>query len=235
MLDHPKKLTLSMIVKNEANRYLRSVLTKHRAYIDEAVIIDDGSSDDTVAVCREVLDGIPLHLVQNKASQFSNEVILRKQQWKETVHTEPEWILNLDADEMFEDKFESQVRDILTQNKYDAMYFRLYDMWDETHYREDAYWQAHKFYRPFMIRYQPNLEYIWKETSQHCGRFPTNIYHFSYFCHPARIKHFGWASAKDREIKYERYMDLDPEGRFGWLEQYDSILDENPHLIHWRE
>jgi glycosyltransferase involved in cell wall biosynthesis len=235
MQDLTAKLTLSMIVKNEANRYLRQALTKHRAFIDKAVIIDDGSTDDTVELCKEVLEGIPLHIIENKTSTFANEVELRKLQWEETVSTNPDWILNLDADEIFEDRFANQVKDILQQKIYDAMYFRLYDMWDETHYREDTYWQAHKFYRPFMIRYQPALEYVWKETPQHCGRFPTNIYHFPYFCHPARIKHLGWSSVKDRENKYERYMDMDPEGRYGWMEQYDSILDKDPHLIPWEE
>jgi glycosyltransferase involved in cell wall biosynthesis len=235
MSDRRSKLTLSMIVKNEANRYLRRVLEKHRPFIDEAVVIDDGSTDETVAVCREVLKGIPLHLVQNQTSQFSNEIILRKQQWEETVCTDPVWILNLDADEVFEDRFAEQVDDILTQTTYDAIYFRLYDMWNETHYREDSFWQAHLSYRPFMIRYRPDVEYIWKETPQHCGRFPITISHFSYWCHPARIKHYGWACPEDRLTKYQRYMELDPGARFGWEEQYNSILDENPHLIPWEE
>jgi glycosyltransferase involved in cell wall biosynthesis len=227
------KLTLSMIVKNEADRYLKKVLTSLRAYIDEAVIIDDGSTDDTTDVCKEILHDIPLHLIENKTSQFFNEIVLRKQQWEETIKTNPNWILSLDADEMFEEKFAHQVEDILQQELYDALYFRLYDMWDDSHYREDAFWKAHQFYRPFMIRYRSDVDYTWKETAQHCGRFPINIYHFKYFCHPARIKHFGWASSEDRKKKYQRYMELDPEGKFGWKAQYDSILDENPHLIPW--
>ncbi|MCH5586716.1 glycosyltransferase family 2 protein [Shimazuella sp. AN120528] len=227
------KITLSMIVKNEAGRYLRQVLKNHLPYIDEAVIIDDGSTDDTADVCKEILHDIPLHLIQNETSQFANEVILRKQQWEETVKTNPEWILNLDADEMLEEKFVHQVEDIHQQQIYDAIYFRLYDMWNETHYREDNFWKAHHFYRPFMIRYRDDLEYTWKETAQHCGRFPIEVYQFSYFCHPARIKHLGWASPKDRKKKYDRYMELDPEGKFGWKEQYDSILDEQPYLIPW--
>ena len=43
------KLTLSMIVKNEENRYLERALKEHKKYIDSAVIIDDGSTDRT---CR---------------------------------------------------------------------------------------------------------------------------------------------------------------------------------------
>ena len=32
-------------------------------------------------------------------------------------------------------------------------------MWNETHYREDEYWNAHSVYRPFLMRYQPNKRY----------------------------------------------------------------------------
>ncbi len=227
------KLTLSMIIKNEADRYLRRALKAHREYIDEAVIIDDGSTDASADICCEELAGIPLYLVKNAASLFSNEVILRKQQWEETLRTDPVWILNLDADEIFEEGFAGQVDSILTQTAYDAVYFRLYDMWSETHYREDNYWQAHFYYRPFLVRYRPDVIYTWRETPQHCGRLPMTIQEFSYLCHPARLKHYGWARAADRLAKYRRYLALDKDARYGWKEQYESILDENPKLISW--
>lgn len=229
------KLTLSMIVKNEGNRYLRTALIKHRSWIDEAVIIDDGSTDDTYDICKELLSGIPLQLVRNAESRFANEVQLRKQQWEATVRTNPEWILNLDGDEMMEDQFAGQVGELINQCEQDAVYFRLYDMWSETHYREDAYWSAHHTYRPFLIRYKPHFPYLWRETPQHCGRFPSTINYFSYHCHPARVKHFGWAKQEDREAKYERYMRLDPNAQYGWREQYESILDKQPNLVLWEE
>jgi glycosyltransferase involved in cell wall biosynthesis len=229
------KLTLSMVVKNEADRYLRKALEAHRDFIDAAVIIDDGSTDHTVEVCREVLRDIPLHLVENASSQFSNEVALRKQQWQETIQTDPGWILNLDADEFMDSSFSAKVPEILEQQQYDAVYFRLYDMWSETHYREDSYWQAHLYYRPFMVRYRPAFPYIWKETPQHCGRFPLSISQFPYMAHPSRVKHYGWARPEDRQYKYKRYQLLDPDAKYGWREQYESILDENPNLITWVE
>ena len=39
------KLTLSMVVKNEGDRYHKSALEAHKDFIDAAVIIDDGSID----------------------------------------------------------------------------------------------------------------------------------------------------------------------------------------------
>lgn len=229
------KLTLSMIVKNEANRYLRQALEEHRKYIDEAVIIDDGSTDHTLDLCQDILKGIPIHIVQNKISKFKNEVDLRKQQWEETLKTNPDWILNLDADEVFEKKFTKNVRQLLDQEDNDVFCFRLYDFWDEIHYREDQFWRSHFTYRPFLMRYRENFPFKWKETPQHCGRFPENIFQLPNTLSSLRLKHFGWAKREDRIEKYQRFLMLDPDAKYGWKEQYLSILDENPNLIPWTE
>jgi len=225
-----------MVVRNEANRYLRRALEAHKGWIDEAIIIDDASTDDTPDLCEESLEGIPLRLIRNTQSMYHNEVVLRSQLWEETVRSKPEWILTLDGDEIFEPAFAEQINDILNHCEQDAVYFRLYDMWSETHYRDDPCWSAHHYYRPFMIRYRPDIEYVWRNQPAHCGRYPLTISQFSYLYHPARVQHFGWARPEDRKAKYERYMILDPDGKYnGWKEQYDSILDEHPNLLPWEE
>ncbi|MBJ9993539.1 glycosyltransferase [Paenibacillus sp. S28] len=229
------KLTLTMVLKNEGNRYLRQVLEEHRKYIDEAVIIDDGSEDNTVDICLDTLQGIPVRIVRNDISKFNNEVNLRKQQWEETIKAEPEWVLNLDADEIFESRFSGEVHAMLQQREVDVFCFRLYDFWNQSHYREDHLWRSHFTYRPFLIRYRPDFVYHWRETPQHCGRFPENIFELPHRLSDLRLKHFGWARSEYRLEKYQRYMLLDPEAKYGWMEQYLSILDQNPNLIPWIE
>ena len=225
-----------MIVRNEAGRYLRRVLDKARLYIDEAVIIDDASTDGTAAVCEQALQGIPLHLVKNSVSKFGNEVALRKQQWEETIQTNPDWIINLDADEMFENKFKHEVKNLIADPAADAYFFRLYDFWSETHYRSDRYWCAHHYYKwLFLLRYKPQpIPFRWAETAQHCGRFPILQFQ-SPRKSSLRIKHYGWAASEDRQAKYDRYKKFDPDAKFGWKEQYESILDPNPNLVSWLE
>lgn len=232
----PSKITLAMLVRNESQRYLEIVLKQAREYIDHAVILDDASEDNTVELCRELLTEIPLTLFSNEEPMFHNEISLRKQLWELTLSTNPEWIIILDADELFEESAPKQLRELLAHSlDIDFFSFRLFDLWTENHYREDQLWQAHKWYRPFVVRNIPNFTAEWQETPQHCGRFPKNIINLRGETSPLRLKHLGWLRPQDRLAKYYRYKQLDPNGIYGNLEQYRSILDPSPNLIAWKE
>ena len=89
--------------------------------------------------------------------------------------------------------------------------------------------------RAFLLRYRPGYDYQWRETPQHCGRFPQNIESLPRAKREFRVKHFGWSTPADRAAKYARYQRLDPGARYGSQEQYETILDTNPHLVSWRE
>lgn len=229
------KITLAMLVRNEAGRFLKQVISNARQYIHNAVILDDASEDDTIEVCRETLEGIPLTIASNPTSGFANEINLRKKLWQMAIDTQPDWILILDADELFEASAPPILKKLAQNTDVYWYAFRLFDMWTETHYREDRYWCAHQFYRPFMVRYVPGYNYQWHESPLHCGRFPINIGNFKGENHFLRIKHLGWIRPEDRLAKYYRYKKLDPGCRYGIAEQYESILDPSPNLVKWEE
>lgn len=229
------RITLAMLVRDEADRYLHRVLQHAARYIANAVILDDASRDSSVDICKNVLQGIPLTLVSNKEPGFHNEIVLRKQLWELAVSTNPDWILILDADEIFEEGAPEILRELAKDPAVYCYYFRLYDMWDENFYREDAYWRAHQSYRPLMVRFVPGFSYVWKETPLHCGRFPINLGELKGKTSELRIKHLGWVKPEDRLQKYYRYKQMDPEGRYGIMEQYQSILDPRPNLVRWTE
>lgn len=218
----------AMLVRNEEGRYLERVLEQMKQVCDKIVVVDDASTDDTPIICRSY--GAVVYQA-DKPCWGTDELILRKWLWGEACDASKpgDWILCLDADETF-DKPEL-LRDYI--KKADAagcnsLAFALYDMWDETHYRDDYYWRGHNGAWPFCVKYE-DIDYFWKETPLHCGRFPMNAINKIASC-PIRIQHWGWARPEDRQEKYERYMKSDPNGEYGCLAQYQSILDPNPSL-----
>jgi glycosyltransferase involved in cell wall biosynthesis len=221
-----------MAVRNEEDRYLRQVLEHAKQYIDKFVIIDDASTDNTIDIIESALAGTEYVLIRNDKSLFENEVMLRKKQWNCTIATNPDWIMFLDADDMLDDEIIRVKKWLMDNNSVDAYCFRLYDFWKDGYYRDDEYWSAHHRYTPFMIRYQPYFKYRFKNFRQHCGRMPKNILMLPFVNLPTiKVKHFGWLRDDDKINKYNRYRLLDPNGKFGNLKQYDSILDKEPNLV----
>jgi hypothetical protein len=64
---------------------------------------------------------------------------------------------------------------------------------------------------------------------------PFNVFELPNQVSRYRVKHYGWATKEDRAAKYERYMRFDPEGKYGSLQQYESIMDADPKLVKWIE
>ena len=91
-------------------RYLERVLDEIGRYVDEAVIVDDASSDRTAELCEALLADTPHRIIHNETSMFSNEVLLRRKLWEETMKANPDWILCLDADEVPEEGFWTHLR-----------------------------------------------------------------------------------------------------------------------------
>jgi hypothetical protein len=225
------RVVLSMVVRDEADGPLADVLRHAATYVDAAVIVDDGSADDTVAVCRAALGDLPHEIVPLGRSLFGREHELRRLQWEHALAAGADWILCLDADERFEDSIAGHIRALVDQTEVDAVAFRLYDMWDERRYRTGPHWDAHEIHRTLLVRPVPGMDPTWPEADQHAGRLPPAVHGLATWLGTDRVRHLGWATPERRRVKLARYRRLDPDARWGSAAQYDSILDEDPALV----
>jgi glycosyltransferase involved in cell wall biosynthesis len=218
-----------LLVKNEADKWLRQYLEIMDIVCDTLVIVDDCSTDTTLEICKQVKKAV---IYESKESLWeTREHEQRKRLWemcrKECSSVE-DWIFVLDADELLSADLVNLRKNILEEKVAQILGFNLYDMWDETHYRSDNFWTAHTRFWPMVLR--NNVRGTWVE-GLHCGRFPRPLEDLqARIFLEAKIKHMGWSLPELRKQKYERYMRIDAQGTYGSLEQYKSILDENPRL-----
>lgn len=196
------KLVVQMIVRNEADRYLKQILGPvcNSEAVSRVIIIDDGSTDKTSELCRSFPK---TKVITQKTSLFDvNESALREKLWNLVKSENPDWVLSLDADELFESKFWSELPAMLETN-YEWFAFRLLDMWDAEHYRIDGHWSP-MFTRLFRFRSEP----FGRQGTIHSGCVPTYINDMRYGQARAdiRCKHLGWSTPEEKERKYDFYM-----------------------------
>lgn len=105
-------LAAVLIVKNEAAN-LRPCLASVRALVDEIVILDSGSSDDTTAIAAE----FGAHLFVN--TQWPG---FGKQRQLAQSYVQSDWLLWLDADERVSPALAEAISQVMTQPANDTIY-----------------------------------------------------------------------------------------------------------------
>ena len=99
-------LSLCMIVKNEGEN-LKSCLSKVVAFVDEIIIVDTGSNDNTKIIASEFTDKIYDFKWCNDFSKARNFSISKASK---------DWILVLDADEFVTDFFRYNVDEFINNS-----------------------------------------------------------------------------------------------------------------------
>lgn len=112
---------LCMIVKNE-QRYLRQCIKSVEDIIDEIVVVDTGSTDDTIQIAKNY--GAKLYEIpwENNFSKARNIAV---------SHVDSDWILLLDADEILEETSKQTLLTFIRTTKEDGAYFQIYNYKDK--------------------------------------------------------------------------------------------------------
>lgn len=227
------KLFGAMLVRNEAapDRFLRDVLFNMGQWCDRILVLDDGSTDETVAVCREA--GAIVVQRQSPDPMWGNESAARKELWDlaaENAVDHRAWVLFQDADMLLS----RNPRPLMGTEHLNTWCWGLRDLWDATHYRVDGPWAFGKAARPWMVN--PALVpdgWVagWSGRGLHAGHLPSNWPAIAQDAPPQYYwDHYSYSTPALRQAKYERYLTYRDHLSPFEQQHAESILDPTPEL-----
>ncbi len=229
-----QKIIAQMVGRNEEKRFLKDVLIRLSAEVDEIVFTDDCSEDNTAEIAREYA-----HVYKTPEPMFSvHEGRLRTNAWSNLEnHAKPgDWIIAIDCDEMLyrlDDLYSLDIRSVLDSSEKDVVNVRFYHMWNKSQYRVDKLWAPNNSSRIFRFISDGHFA----DRALACGSEPTYVSEWikrrNFWVNSGLVmQHLGYLFDEDKQKKYQRYSQIDG-GKYHNISHINSILDESPVLIDW--
>lgn len=204
----------ALLLRNEgaSDRYLRRVLANVTDLCDGFVVVDDGSTDDTVAICKEF--GGTVVSRESKGFWGTDETSARAQLWDlATRKAGPDgWVYIADGDHELIGVTRDDMKALTSAEHVQGWATVLYDCWnDDQHHRIDTFWQAWRTPRPWIVKAFPHPDFKpgWARREIHAGHLPANWSGIMGVL-PATIgiRHLGYVSPTHRLAKAQKYLRL---------------------------
>jgi len=196
------KLIACMPVRNE-QWILSKTLTDLSTYVDEIVIVDDGSTDDTPEIIRSFPKVTKIHTNPPGTKPFGNgqESDNRNKTLQMARERNADWVLQIDADERFEPRFKDEIHNLIDRGC--STKFRVLHFWEDTsQFRVDGEWGG--FFRYCLFRLKPRMRF----SPQHIIATPKAFDRKNRYKSDIKLLHYGWIHPQQRERSLLRYYEV---------------------------
>ena len=176
------KISACMIVKNE-EEFLPNCLNSIKGVVDEIIIVDTGSTDDTMTIAKNFGAKVYHHPWNDSFSEARNHCL---------NHASGDWILQIDADEELEQADIPKLRLAISDHRYNGIIIAIQSIIKDG---------LHTFYHPRIFRRGKGFykDIIHEQTIIEGERLPTEI----------RLYHHGYnLDGKKMRIKWQRTTHL---------------------------
>ena len=223
-------LHIAALVRNEAERFLPHILPIWNACADSLVVLDDGSTDETRALCTRA--GAYVVDAEGGKVAWGAEAPKRARLFDLAwgVARIDDYILILDAD-----MIPAKNPRVFMKTGADVVCFPLFDLWETSPrlmYREDEFWRGHLSPRAWMFKKTKHQHdpWEWSKRGVHCGHMPLNFKGESGVFAPRdyALMHYAYSSAELRAEKYIAYASVAAQLSEHEIAHACSIMDPSP-------
>jgi glycosyltransferase involved in cell wall biosynthesis len=174
------------MVKNEGHR-IRTLFENTKKLVKEIVVVDTGSTDNTLEICNEY----KAKIISHPCEPYIDMYRFCKQLALDNVSND--WALNLDADEIMSPELETDIRQFVRQSEFNCLQIRRINFFKNRQFNVDS-----------VVRLvATKAGYKWVRNK--C--FELIIPHKEKLkCVLSPIYHFGWYDATEEQIEYKKKM-----------------------------
>ncbi len=163
-------LSVIIITKNEAEQ-IRECLESVR-WADEMVILDSGSTDGTVDICREFTDNV----FETDWPGFG------PQKNRALEKATGDWVLSIDADERISPKLRQEIEQAMTSKQYQGYEIPRSSYYCGRRIRHSGWWPDYivRLFRGDSARFSDSLVHEHVEVQGAVGRLRNPLIHYSF-------------------------------------------------------
>ena len=210
-------------IHNESEKgNLERVLKHLSKFCNDIVIYDDGSTDNSY----EIASKFTKNIIRSPVNDFKSEIVHKQELLELGLSLNPDWIVWLDADEVFDRDGELYaIRGLCRygeSKKIDGFSFLEFNLWNGlSEYRVDELW--HKLWAIRLWRNNGDLTFG-KEIGLHKKLSPNGI---NKICKTdVKVIHYGFSSKEKIDEKYQMYKEHGQTGRL-----LERIRDEKGIIL----
>ena len=185
-------------------------------FCDDVVFCDDSSSDNSIEIAKKYTKNIII-----LPDDFKKELSHKQKLLELALTLNPDWIVSLDPDEIFDRQGElGGIRKLChygDEHNIDSFSFLYYNLWKgQKNFRTDELWL--KNWQPKLWKNTGELKFDVKE-GLHLRQYPLGLKTDRRT--DIKLIHYGFAAEEDVNKKYSNYQSL---GQSGW--NLERIKDE---------
>src|SRR3990167_4398999 len=205
---------LGLTTKGEAGRYMKKTLLNFQRLCDDVIICTNNAGEGE----KQLIKKFGFWQYEDNREWGKFQYLIKTDLLKRAGRLNPDWIIALDMDEVFDEHFSRREAELLTAQKEIGFHFYIVNLWnDKEHYNKGlSFWNI-RFYQ-----FRPELGLEFAKKNVHCGLAPPVFYHYGWHA-PFYVEHYGLMRQEDRASKIKRYEQYDPRAIYKGREYYESL------------
>ena len=222
---------LAMVAAHNEMRYLPRWIANVAPHVDGIVALDDRSTDGSGEFLEQQDGVIEIERVTREQRTSWDEAANHRRLTEMAVAHGADWAIGIDPDERLEDGFRARAEEWIEWaegRERHALSVKVKELWGSgTTYRADGYWDEKRkdvlfdATGPMTFDERP-LHGSWAPYAPKRRWWQRNVWH------PLAdliVYHCKMIHSRDRQERLQRYLDLDPTGRWN-PGGYEYLVDE---------